>query len=100
MLHLPSFKNVFMAVYQCQAFDLISALFASLHSIKCMLPHFEVSVKSDKYEADFLEWDGITQRLFRGSIHVTCVTAPSYSFFLVKLGKRQGDMGDKYNIPR
>ena len=67
MLHLPSFKNVFMAVYQCLAFDLISALFASFYSMKCVLPHFEVSVKSDKYEADFLEWNGIIQRLSRGS---------------------------------
>ena len=67
MFHLPSFKNVFMAVYQCQPFDLISALFVSFYSIKCVLPHFEVSIKSDKYEADFLEWNGITQKLFRGS---------------------------------
>ena len=55
MFHLPSFKNVFMAVYQCQPFDLISALFVSFYSIKCVLPHFEVSIKSDKYEADFPE---------------------------------------------
>ena len=67
MFHLPSFKNVFMAVYQCQPFDLISTLFVSFYSINCMLPHFEVSIKSDKYEADFLEWNGITQKLFRGS---------------------------------
>ena len=56
------------------SFDLISALFVSLYSIKCMLPHFEVSIKSDKYVHDFLEWNGIIQRLFRGysdRIHVT-----------------------------
>lgn len=59
MLHLPSFKNVFMAVYECHAFDLSSPLFASFYSIKCMQPHFEVSIKSDKFEADFLPWNEI-----------------------------------------
>ena len=56
-----------MAVYEWQDFDLISALFASFNSIKCVQPHFEVSIKSDKYEADFLQWNGIIQRLSRGS---------------------------------
>ena len=67
MNHLPSFKHAFMAVAQCLAVDLISALFASFYSMKCVLPHFKVSIKSDKYEADFLEWNGIIQRLSRGS---------------------------------
>ena len=61
MLHLPPYKNVFMAVYECQAFDQISALFASFYSIKCVQPHIEVSIKSDKYEADFHGME-----LFRG----------------------------------
>ena len=67
MLNLPSYQNVCMAIYECQAFDLISALFASFYSIKYVQPHLEVSIKSDKYEAHFLQWNGIIQRLSRGS---------------------------------
>ena len=50
-----------MAVYECQAFDLISALFASFYSIGCVQPHIEVSVKSDKW----MEWNysEVIQRL-------------------------------------
>ena len=40
MIHLLSFKNVCMAVYEWQAFDLISALFASFYSMTRMLPQF------------------------------------------------------------
>ena len=53
------FKNVFMAVYQRQALELLSSLFASFYSTQCVLPHFEVLIKYEKYEGDFLEWNGM-----------------------------------------
>ena len=65
-----------MAVYECQAFDLSSALFASFYSIKCMQPHFEASMKPDIYETDFLQWNGTIQRFFRQD---TCDLKDNYA---------------------